>query len=268
MFGVLVGAKSVYAQKPSLDALQGLGETHYHRFASQFLQQTYHIYVRLPDQYDPAKEYPAVYLLDGGWTYPVLAGYYHYLRFAEEVPSSIIVGISYGTDDWEQGNMRSRDYTAKAADRNFWGGADNFQKVLREEILPLIEDHYGADPDQRIIFGQSLGGQFILYSALTEPELFWGYIASNPALHRNLDFFLRKTQVENENPNPPRLFVSSGSQDDPVYREPALVWMKHWNQQERLPWSLRTMTLEGQSHFSAAPEAFRQGMRWVFDESR
>jgi predicted alpha/beta superfamily hydrolase len=36
---------------------------------------------------------------------------------------------------------------------------------------------------------QGLGGQFVLYTALTRPDLFWGHIASNPALHRNLPFY-------------------------------------------------------------------------------
>ncbi|MCI0695043.1 hypothetical protein L0337_23915 [candidate division KSB1 bacterium] len=65
-------------------------------------------------------------------------------------------------------------------------------------------------------------------------------------------------------PDPRRLFVSSGSDDNPEFREPALRWIQHWSKREQLPWSLKTMTLEGQSHFSSAPEAFRQGLDWVF----
>lgn len=256
--------QSLQAEEPNLAALQGLGETHYHRVESQLLEQTYHVFVRLPEEYEQGKKYPTAYLLDGGITYPILAGYYRYLQLGEEIPSAIIVGISYGTDDWRNGNMRSRDFTAKSVERSHWGGAGTFQNVLSEEILPLIESHYLTDPERRIIFGQSLGGQFVLHAALTAPKLFWGYIASNPALHRNLDFFLNTDSVEIEKQNLPRLFVASGSEDDPRFREPALAWMKFWSEQKDPPWSLKTSTLEGQSHFSAAPMAFRQGMRWIF----
>jgi hypothetical protein len=262
----LLWIPSLYAQEPSFKWLEGLGETRYHRVDSRLLEQTYHVFVRLPEEYEPGKKFPAVYLLDGGMTFPILAGYYRYLRLGEEFPAAIVVGISYGTDDWQKGNMRSRDYTAKADDRPYWGGADNFQNILRTEILPLIEQNYSADSSRRIIFGQSLGGQFVLYTAQTAPELFWGYIASNPALHRNLDLFLNMKPAEAKAPDPRRLFVSSGSDDDPEFREPALAWMQQWSKREQLPWSLKTMTLEGQSHFSAAPEAFRQGLRWIFTE--
>lgn len=251
------------AQEPPFSTLQGLGDTRYHRLESQRLAQTYHLLVRLPEPYDSAQAYPAVYLLDGGHTFPMLAAYYRYLQFAGELPPLIVVGISYGTDDWQQGNGRSRDFTAPAADRDYWGGAENFREVLREEILPLVEGNYRANPEQRIIFGQSLGGQFVLYCAQTDPQLFHGYIASNPALHRNLDFFL-KTRPEKAAAAPqPGLFVSSGEYDDPGFREPALAWMTHWEQQPDLPWTLKTATLPGQGHFSAAPEAFRQGMKWI-----
>ena len=260
----LLWSASLHAQESNFKWLQGLSETRYHRVESRLLEQTYHVFVRLPEEHEPGKKFPTVYLLDGGITFPILAGYYRYLRLGEEIPSAIIVGISYGTDDWQKGNMRSRDYTAKAEDRSYWGGADNFQNILRKEILPLIEQYYAADSSRRIIFGQSLGGQFVLYTAQTAPELFWGYIASNPALHRNLDLFLHMNPANSKAPDPPRLFVSSGSEDDAEFREPALAWMQHWSNREQLPWPLRTMTLAGQGHFSAAPEAFRQGLRWVF----
>ena len=69
-------------------------------------------------------------------------------------------------------------------------GIGDISYHLFEELIPLIESAYPSDDQQRIIFGQSLGGQFVLYTALTDPALFHGHIASNPALHRNLDFFL------------------------------------------------------------------------------
>ncbi len=264
LVALLGSTGSAFSQEQTAQqALYGLGTNHYHRLESQLIEgQTYHLFVRLPEEYDQTAKYPTVYLLDGGVTYPMLAAYYHYLKLAEEVASSIIIGISYGTEDWTQGNMRSRDFTAEAPDRSYWGGADTFQKVLRDEILALIENTYSSDPARRIIFGQSLGGQFVLYAALTAPESFWGFIASNPALHRNLDFFLQR-QPSQASGSTSRLFVSSGSADDARFREPALAWMKHWDAQKGLPWALKTMTLPGQSHFSAAPEAFRQGMQWI-----
>lgn len=246
--------------------LQGLGDSRYHFFPSKTHERDFHIYVMLPDDYDAdaGNSYPAIYLLDGGALFPLMTAYYRYLNFAEEVPDAIIVGISYGADDFESGNYRSTDYTAKSEEREYWGGADRFQVFLSEELLPFVETGYAANPDRRILFGQSLGGQFVLYSALTQPRLFWGRIASNPALHRNLAFFL-EDHASGPAGNPEsRLFVASGTDDDPVFRGPARQWMQHWTGMRDTPWELRTMDLEGHSHMSAPPAAFREGLRWLF----
>lgn len=250
------------AQEPNIAFLQGLEKTHYHRIESAVAERTYHLFVRVPELPEPGETYQTIYLMDGGMTFPLLAAYYNYLKLGEEVPEAIIVGVSYGTDDWQQGNMRSTDYTAKSEERSFWGGAGDFQRILADEIMPLVEGKYPSDPSRRILFGQSIGGQFVLYTAMTAPDLFWGYVASNPALHRNLELFLTLKPVAGSKVKP-RLFVSSGSNDEPVFRKPATTWMEHWTKRTDLPWALRAVTLEGQSHFSAAPAAFREGLRWI-----
>lgn len=245
--------------------MQGLGDTRYHYVESEDIGRGYHIYVRLPDGYDPLsdKEYPTIYLLDGGSLFPLLSAYYRYLNFGEEVPDSIVVGISYGSSSFKGGNYRSTDYTAKSAEREYWGGAARFQGFLSDELLPFIEDTYPSRVDRRIIFGHSLGGQFVIYSALTRPNLFWGHIASNPALHRNLPFFMETHADAASASERSGLFVGSGSLDSPRFREPALEWIEHWTNKEA-PWQLATEILEGHSHMSAAPASFRQGMRWLF----
>jgi predicted alpha/beta superfamily hydrolase len=246
--------------------LQSIAGTRYHRVDTTNNNRSYHLYVLLPDNYGSAAEssYPVVYLLDGGGLYPMLAGYYRYLRFAEDVPDAIVVGISYGSDTFEEGNYRSTDFTAPSAERDYWGGAAEFQDVLANEILPLVENTYRADAGQRIIFGQSIGGQFVLYTAGTRPGLFRGHIASNPALHRNLEFFLDMDGSANGRSIQSKLFVSSASNDDTRFREAALAWMDFWESQVARPWALRTVSIAGHNHFSAAPEAFRQGLIWVF----
>ena len=262
-FSALPAAADSPAATVPIEHLQGLGTLEYTELASERLGRSLHVFVRLPDGYETVDEaLPAVYVLDGGGLLPLLAGQYHYLSLGDELPPLILVGISYGATTFREGNMRQTDFTAPAPDRDFWGGAGTFQAVLREELLPLVERRYRADPQRRILFGQSLGGQFVLFSAVTEPALFRGCIASNPALHRNLDFFL---QWRGEGPVPrmdSRLFVSVGALDDPRIIEPAVAWRDHWAARER-PWTLEFRSFEGQTHFSAAAEAFTQGMKWL-----
>ena len=246
--------------------LQGLDETRDHFIDSDETGRGYHVFVGLPTGYAETadRRYPTVYILDGGELYPMLRAYYNYLRFGEEIPDLILVAISYGTGDWRNGNDRSHDFTAPADDRDFWGGAADFQRFVGEELIPFVESEYRTRSDRRIVFGQSLGGQFVLHAAQTDPALFWGYIASNPALHRNLPFFLEPRDNWRGNGDKSKLFVGSGSLDDERFREPALQWMSHWRSVEHPPWELETVTLDGHSHFSAPPAAFRQGLVWLF----
>ena len=267
---VLLMALACVSWADSLDThlLQSLGDVKYHELKSTTLGRSLHIFVDLPENYlESGQSYPAVYLLDGGNTFPLMSAYHHYLRFGDEAPAVILVGISYGADTFKEGNWRSTDYTAPSEERDFWGGAAVFQTVIQDEILPLIESAYRSDAQRRIIFGHSLGGQFVLFNALTKPELFFGHIASNPALHRNLPFFLTWHGEKEITIPVSRLFVSSGEFEDPRFREPALEWVAHWQKLSPRPWELETRTLAGQTHLSAPPEAFRQGLQWLFAES-
>lgn len=244
--------------------LQGLGDTRYHLFESETLGHPLHLYVRRPDSGEEGP-FPVVYLLDGGINYPLLSAYYHYLRIGEELPELVLVGISYGSDRFEGGNFRSSDFTAPAADREWWGKAPVFQAVLADELMPFVESRYPADPGRRILFGHSLGGQFVLYNALTRPRLFQGLIASNPALHRNLDFFLEWRGEEVVPPSATRLFVAVAEFDDARFRVPAEAWIAKWSEPGRArPFELEVDYLDGHTHLSAAAASFRQGLLWLF----
>jgi len=246
--------------------MQGLGDTRYHHIESAAVGRGYHVYVMLPDGYDPTADdmYPTIYVLDGGALFPLFAAYYRYLNFGEEIPDSIIVGVSYGSDTFEGGNFRSTDYTAPSDERDYWGGAKKFQSFLSDELIPMIEGNYQSRAYRRVIFGQSIGGQFVLYTALTKPHLFWGHVASNPALHRNLPFYLEKHAEVTPGREQSRLFVADGTLNDAEYREPNLQWIDYWSERDDKPWQLKTVDLEGHSHMSAPPASFRQGMSWLF----
>jgi predicted alpha/beta superfamily hydrolase len=261
---LLIGPIAV-ANDGVLESLQSIRDSQHHELKSETLGRSLHIVVKPPRGYDPdrRKPYPVVYLLDGGALFPMLVGYYNYLLNEQVVSELFIVAISYAAVDFEHGNFRSTDYTAPTDQREWWGGAEVFQGVLEKELLPLVEANYPVDPDRRIIFGQSIGGQFVLYTALTRPDLFWGHIASNPALHRNLDFFTQRHTDQLDSGS--RVFMASGSVDEDRFRKPALEWMKYWSTQENLPWDLSMQSIEGYGHFSLAPESFRQGLIWIFD---
>ncbi len=242
--------------------LQGLSGTEYHHMEAAELNRAFHIYVSLPNGYeDSDQDYPTIYLLDGGHSFPQLVPFHRFQVFAEELPAAILVGISYGADSLEEGNRRGTDFTAPAVSREHYGGAPVFLNFLKSGLFPKIEQTYRSSPDQRILFGQSLGGQFALYAALHAPQAFAGLIASNPALHRNLDYFL--VPPSSREASGLSLYVSSGTNEEPQFRGPALAWMDYWKGQGDIPWKLKMESLEGHNHFSPLSEAYRRGLRWI-----
>lgn len=261
---LMVGPACAQASEPSFSHLSALQTTEYHRLDSQLLTHSYHLYVRVPDGMDRTgtQRYPVIYLLDGDLTFALLAAYSQYLRLAEEMPEVIIVGIAYGTDDWRQGNRRGTDFTAPAEGVDHYGGAAAFLSMLKQELMPMIEARYPVDPDRRILFGQSLAGQFALFAAQTDSGFFHGLIASNPAIHRNTEFFMRADAPE-VSTRRSRLFVSLAEQDLSRFAQPARQWLEFWQAQPSPPFDLKAATLPGHNHFSAAPEACRRGLIWI-----
>jgi predicted alpha/beta superfamily hydrolase len=259
---LLLSSLFAAADDAAFQAMQSIRDTQHIKLASGLLKRDFHLLVKLPATYSDCAtcEYPIVYLLDGGAIFPALAGYYNYLRHEEIVPEVIIVGISYGSDSFEGGNHRSTDFTAPSAERDFWGGAIIFQKVLMTEVFPQLEGRYRVDSEKRIIFGQSLAGQFVLFTALKEPGLFYGHISSNPALHRNLEFFLEERKFNGRT----KLFVAKGNNDDPIFKNPSDQWVEHWSEMEDAPFEMQVMNLPGYGHFSVLTESFRHGLVWLF----
>ena len=88
------------AAESALESMQSIADARVHTIESEINDHQYHVIVKVPAGYSeqPTQYYPAVYLLDGGATFPMLGAYYHYLRFEDLVPDMIIVGISYGIE--------------------------------------------------------------------------------------------------------------------------------------------------------------------------
>ena len=239
----------------------------YFEQVSKETRRQYHIYVRLPDSYfseRPDTHYLAVYLLDGDSLFPILATEHLFLRIDEKLPEAIIVGIAYGSFQ-SSINKRDVDFTAPAEGVNLEAaGAPAFHRFLKDELIPVIERRYRADSSRRVLFGQSRGGSFVLYSAFTDPDLFWGRIASNPSFIYDGDRYFK------EAPGATRrdlgLVVTSGTRDRPLLREAAVKWFKRWDGSTGGPWTIKTVNIEGGTHSADSTNAYRAGMLWLFGQ--
>ena len=239
----------------------------YFLFESRNVGRPFHIYVRLPERYDnnSNEQFPVVYLLDGDSLFPILAANHLFLNYDEGLPEAIVVGIAYGSFDPET-NKRGFDFSAPAPDAGpDQGGAPAFHAFLKQELIPEVETRYRADASRRVLFGQSRGGYMVLYSAFSDPDLFWGRIASNPAFDPGRDRFFSPAAPATRNDL--GLVVTSGSRDFPELRESAIAWFQEWQERDDTPWELNAVTIEGGTHAADSPNSYRLAMIWLFNRN-
>ena len=155
-----------------------IGETL--QFKSETLGETRELWISTPESYsDSAEGYPVVYLLDGTDNFLHTSAITRFLANAGRTPELIVVAI--------RNNDRGRDLTPLSDSPNdqanfqSLGGASDFQRFLKDELLPHIESHFNTHP-YRILIGHSLGGLFALHTLTSMPDLFNGYIAISPTL--------------------------------------------------------------------------------------
>lgn len=248
------------------DPLFGLGDRKTFTITSERLGRDFHVLVRLPRSYaDSDRAYPMAFLLDGGILFPMLAPYQLMMEVEGSAGEVIVVGISYGGLGFANGNLRSTDYTAPSPEVAYFGGATAYQDFLADELLPRLRREYRIDPDRTVLFGQSLGGQFAIHAALTRPELFSTFVAINPALHANLDYFLAlRPSVGAASTS---LLLALGTEEESRYRDPVMAWLGARLAAPDANVSLEIVELGGRHHATSAPGAYFEAVRRIAPSS-
>ncbi len=235
----------------------------YFRVESKAVGRAFHIFASLPQSYDTNGDstYPIVYVLDGDSLFPIIAPTHLFLNIDYDLPEAVIVGIAYGSFD-PSINRRGYDFTVPSPEANAsQGGAPTFHSFLVDELIPLVERRYRVDPSRRVLFGQSRGGGMVLYSAFTDPDAFWGRIASNPTFDPGRELFFSTPMKAGRDDL--GLVVTSGSNDIQALRKAALEWFSAWDKADDLPWRLHKVTIDGGTHASFSPSSYRTAMLWL-----
>ncbi len=129
----------------------------------------------------PSSIPPIMYVLDGEiYTDLVRAHAGYFTEIWKELPPITVVGIENKKDM----SNRRRDLTPSKSNLNDGGGAEDFLRFIKEEVIPLVEKDYKTRP-YRILAGVSLGGLFTIHTFLNHSSLFDAYLASSPTLAWN-----------------------------------------------------------------------------------
>lgn len=186
-------------------------------FHSRFLEHDRSIVVYLPPGYDAdsADRYPVFYLHDGQNIFDRATSFgeeWHAdesaqsLIAAGEIAPVIIVGI-YNT-----GEYRVDEYTPTCGDKGRGGHADDYGRMLIEELKPFIDQTYNTLPSaaSTALGGSSLGGLLTMYLGLRYPTAFSRLAVLSPAVWWDNRVLLREMESF-EHKLPQRIWLDAGT---------------------------------------------------------
>ncbi|WP_299487706.1 alpha/beta hydrolase-fold protein [uncultured Allomuricauda sp.] len=178
-------------------------------FSSQVLKEKRPILISKPTLYEERNErYFVVYVLDGNMNTGFTSGIAE-LLYQSGFPRLLVIGIP--------STYRDRDLTPTAyGETTSGGGADNFLRFLKEELIPYVDENYRTH-DFKVLIGHSFGGLFATHTLYTEPDLFNAYVAITPTVVYDNFYSGNKLRrfFRNKNTLPTSFFFSVGNEPNP-----------------------------------------------------
>ena len=241
-------------------------------FKSKNIDQTYIIQIALPQGYSKSSaSFPVIFLLDSDKSFGMARDIIDWLIWSQKIEKVIIVGISYGDEDWWQN--RSRDYTPWKDRTKIWGdwplagGADNFLKFLENELIPWVDSNYKIEKSERAIVGLSLGGLFVSYTMIKATHLFDKYLMSGAALIWDAKhiFKIEEEYSKSHKALPIQLYSAVGELDEkdnvikPWREFHSIIESRNYQGLEA-----KTEIILGEGHISSWPIAFTKGIIYLF----
>lgn len=155
----------------------------------------YKIKIALPDNYDSSiQKYATVYVLDGEENFNFVTNNCKEICSNYSTSNVLVVSIGYGND-------RAIDYTPSNTGEG-GGGAEKFMQFVKYELIPKIENDFGADTlrKNRTILGHSFGGLLAAYAFTNFNDVFGNYLMLSPSIWYDNEIMLR-FEKENRNIN-------------------------------------------------------------------
>lgn len=190
----------------------------------------YRIDVSLPQGVDTMTVRPPVFVItDANLAFNTAHETVTMLGISGEMAPVIVVGVGYPETDGRgytpaYAASRTRDYTpTREAGMPGGGGSAAFLAFLKDELVPMVEARYRADPTRRGLGGHSLGGLFATYALLKEPGFFTRFWIGSPSLwwdHQLPFSWIPETKKGGTQPHG-RAYVTVGAKESAVMVPPA-----------------------------------------------
>ena len=302
LFGAMAATSVAAGKLGPMTPMTGLHNAEFVDYYSGAIDEKFRIFVASPTFVEPGKKHPVIYVLDANGIFGVVMETARLLPFTGEIPTAFVVGIGYAVDHGLVGALskRYRDLSpteggpleamtrqwAAGPEQVTPGGGPAFLKLLREEIRPAIEAAYPVDPEDATIGGASLGGLFVAWTLLTEPESFQRYVVISPSIWWNQEevWQWEEAMAARTRDIDATVFVTAG--DDPPPALPGPDPRDAYDAYEKYGWprmasitpefvaklksreypslKIDVHNMPHETHISVGPGAWSRGLRYVF----
>lgn len=257
--------------------------------SSATVDHEFRITVALPYEYASSNEtHPVFYVLDANGVFGLVTDTIRILQLSGELPELIVVGIGYPVDDFRETlDLRARDYTP--TENREWfdrdserrpnavylgtGGAVNFLRFIRAELMPMVQANYRVDPEDRAIGGGSFGGLFALYTLYHHPDTFKRYLIASPSIwwDDTITFTYEANYAANNSDLPAKIFMSVGLLEEAEDSDDSSRMVTNMQKLARTlrgrgydSLELETCIFEDETHLSVIPAAISRGLRVIY----
>jgi len=237
------------------------------RIHSLILDETRTLLLDLPPDYATSgRSFPVLFILDAlnrSTTYGP-----SFFRVAsrikemgkEGLPPMILVGVV--------NTQRPRDMLPVKTDLEPGSGqASRFLQFFDRELIPRIEKEFRTS-GERLVYGRSDSGLFVLYALLEKPALFTAHIASSPTVGFCPEWIRRQTErLFGGRPTAKTcLFIISGENDIPLVKDALPDVVGEFRRLRTAPFRFEAVVVAGGGH---VPESgLFHGLRFVFSGTR
>jgi predicted alpha/beta superfamily hydrolase len=237
------------------------GKTERFSINSQIINDTYPIEVYLPMNYDSSQPNLLIIGLDGELFFEETAGIISEKVSQGSMPPCVFIGV---------GNLkgRNRDYTPTAYEHGL-GGAENFYRFLKEELIPEVAIRYNIKPtNEKILIGHSFGALFTHYAIFQNRAdnpfnkfvsvgcSFW--YDSGVIFEYEKNYFLNHTDLD------ARYYAGMGSLEGGVNLA-SFDEMNERLQNRNYPkFKMNTQIIKKHGHSGSTIIGFKQGIDYVF----
>jgi predicted alpha/beta superfamily hydrolase len=181
---------------------------------SKIVDENFEIWLRLPNNFEKAKDsLSLLVLLDGDEYFKMASDVVELYEWSKKMPATVILALpSTGESRYKYYTPSNVAYKGKnKQDSLLWKKTGNFKKfaeILNTELIPEISKQLQAKFVSKTIFGHSNGGLGALSFYTLKPNIFDNYIVASPAILWD-NFYIQKKITNEKKENP--LYMTLGT---------------------------------------------------------